>query len=103
MQTFYFWRIYKLSRRMWPSIFGVLLSWLRCAGWFVFAVAGSKQGYFSVDFVDEKSWLLITLIVCGLVTNGGLSGVMVYYLVRKRPTPFPRYVTTCLAPYSLFT
>ncbi|KAF7420879.1 hypothetical protein PC9H_011397 [Pleurotus ostreatus] len=90
VESFYFWRIYKISQRMWPSVIGTFLSWLRCAGWLVFASTAAQQGSLTPGFIDDKSWLIITLVAFGLVTNGFLAAVMVYYLIRNRHTPFRR-------------
>ncbi len=83
-QWFYFWRIYKLISRKWPSIIGTVLSVVRFAGWMFFTSQSSRLGFASQNLVQEWKWLIVTLLVGLFVNNGFISGTILAMFLRSR-------------------
>ncbi|KAJ8701452.1 hypothetical protein PTI98_000230 [Pleurotus ostreatus] len=90
VESFYFWRIYKLTDKLWPCAIGTVLSWLRCAGWTVFAAQGAKEGYSNFSLLDSHTWLLAITVGYGLVANICVASIMVVFLYQNRNTTFMR-------------
>ncbi|KAL4256314.1 DUF6534 domain-containing protein [Pleurotus pulmonarius] len=84
VEWFYFWRIYKLISRKWPSIIGTVLSVVRFAGWMFFTSQSTRLGFASQSLVQEWKWLIVTLLVGLFVNNGFISGTILAMFLRSR-------------------
>lgn len=90
LQWFYFWRIYKLIARRWPSIIGAALSVVRFAGWMFFTSQSTHIGFASQKLVEEWKWLIVTLLVGLFVNNAFISGTILGMFLRSRPGAMSR-------------
>ncbi|KAG9218452.1 hypothetical protein CCMSSC00406_0010031 [Pleurotus cornucopiae] len=90
VEWFYFWRIYKLIARRWPSMIGAALSVVRFAGWMFFTSQSTHIGFASQKLVEEWKWLIVTLLVGLFVNNGFISGTILGMFLRSRPGAMSR-------------
>ncbi|KAJ8502812.1 hypothetical protein ONZ45_g11416 [Pleurotus djamor] len=84
VENFYFWRIFKLTGKRWPSMVASFLSLVRLAGWLAFAVKGAQLGFSSQALTEHWMWLIVTLLFGIFLSNGFISSAILLFFYNNR-------------------
>ncbi|KAL4263499.1 hypothetical protein AB1N83_006173 [Pleurotus pulmonarius] len=90
IETFYFWRIYKLLDKKWPSLMGIFVLFVRVGGWSLYNAKAREVGLSALASHTALRWLVVLLLLLGLLSNVVIIVLMTVYLARHRHSPIGR-------------